>query len=424
MERAPKLERAPKAARVTYTQIFAVGEFRALWSAQLLSVAGDQLSRVALAVLVFARTGSALLTGAAYAATLLPWAVGGPVTAGLADRLPRRTLMIVCDVARAFLIALVALPGLPLWLMLVLVFASGMFAPPFSSARAALVPHVFPDEERYVAASAIGNTTLEVAQIVGFAFAGGVVALLGPRPALLLDAATFLLSGVILLVGVRHRGAARATGERTRWFADVRAGAALVFGDRRLRRLVGLAWLCALYIAPEALAVPYARSQGAGPIAVGLLLAANPAGTTVGALILARFVSSGTRARLMIPMAVLTGMPLMACALQPGLPLTWTLWALSGVFSAYNLSANAAFALAVPDDRRGQAFGLVISGMMIGQALGLLLAGLLGEFLSPLSAVAICGVLTLLAAAWLGRAGAREGNKRLAHSPVPSNSDT
>lgn len=402
------MERAPKEARVTYAQIFAVGEFRALWSAQLLSVAGDQLSRVALAVLVFSRTGSALLTGAAYAVTFLPWAVGGPVTAGLADRLPRRTVMIVCDAARALLIALVALPGLPLWLMLVLVFASGMFAPPFSSARAALVPHVFPDEDRYVAASAIGNTTLEVAQIVGFAFAGGLVALLGPRPALLLDAATFLLSGLVLAVGVRHRGAARVgDGRRKPWFADVRAGAALVFGDPRLRRLVGLAWLCALYIAPEALAVPYARSQGAGPLAVGLLLAANPVGTTVGALVLARFVSSATRARLMIPMAVLTGVPLITCALQPALPLTWTLWAVSGVFSAYNLSANAAFALAVPDARRGQAFGLVISGMMIGQALGLLLAGLLGEFLSALSAVAICGVLTVLAAAWLGQSGLR-----------------
>ncbi len=101
------------AAKVTYRQIFAVREFRALWSAQVLSVAGDQLSRVALSVLVFSRTGSALLTGAAYALTFLPWAVGGPLTAGLADRVPRRTLMIVCDVVRAILVALVALPVCP-----------------------------------------------------------------------------------------------------------------------------------------------------------------------------------------------------------------------------------------------------------------------------------------------------------------------
>lgn len=393
------------AAKVTYRQIFAVREFRALWSAQVLSVAGDQLSRVALSVLVFSRTGSALLTGAAYALTFLPWAVGGPLTAGLADRVPRRTLMIVCDVVRAVLVALVALPGLPLWLMLGLVFTAGLFAPPFSSAaRAALVPHVFPDEDRYVAASAIGNTTLEAAQIVGFAFAGGLVALLGPRPSLILDGLTFLASAALLAVGVSHRGAARSgeAGGRGRWLADLQAGATLIFGDRRLRRLVYLAWLCTFFIAPEGLAVPYAHSQGAGPVAVGLLLAANPVGATVGALGLARFVSSPTRMRWMIPMAALTGVPLMACALEPGLVLTWLLWAASGVFTAYNLPANAAFALAVPDARRGQAFGLVMSGMMVGQALGLLAAGFLADYVAPLSVVALFGVITVTVCGWLG----------------------
>jgi len=101
---------------------------------------------------------------------------------------------------------------------------------------------------------------------------------------------------------------------------------------------------------------------------------------------------------LMVPMAVLTGVPLVACAFQPGLTLTWLLWTASGVFSAYNLAANAEFALAVPDLRRGQAFGLVLSGMMVGQGVGLLLAGLLAEYLSPLSVVAVAGLGTVVAA--------------------------
>jgi MFS family permease len=390
--------------RVTYGEVFAVREYRALWSAQVLSVAGDQLARVALSVLVFDRTGSALLTGATYAMTFLPWAVGGPLTAGLADRLPRRTLMIVCDVVRALMVAAVALPGLPLWLMLVLLFVGGLFAPPFSSARASLIPQVFPDEDRYVVASAISNTTTQAAQVLGFATGGAVVALLGARPSLLLDAATFLASAVVVAVGVRRRAA--ATTKRTsrgRWTEDLRAGLVLVFGDRRLRALVLLAWLCSFYVAPEALAVPYAHSQGAGPVAVGLLLAANPVGSTTGALVVGRFVSASTRRRWMLPMAALTGVPLMVCVVQPGLPLTWLLWAASGIFSAYNLAANAEFALAVPNANRGQAFGLVISGMMVGQGAGLFLAGLLAEYPSPLSVVALAGLSTVLVAASLVR---------------------
>lgn len=390
--------------RVTYWQIFRVGEFRALWSAQVLSMAGDQVSRVALSVLVFNRTGSALLTGAVYAMTFLPWAVGGPVTAGLADRLPRRTLMIVCDVVRALVVAAVTLPGLPLWVMLVLLFGGGLCAPPFFSARAALIPQVFPDEDRYIAAAAIGSTTLEAAQIMGFALGGAVVALLGPRPSLLLDAGTFLASGLLVAVGVRSRAAARSGSTSAGgWLADLRTGAVLVFGDRRLRALVGLAWLCGFYIAPEALAVPYAHSQRAGPLAVGLLLAANPVGTTVGALLVGRFFSGAVRRRLMVPMAALTGLPLIACALQTGLVATWLLWAASGLFSAYNLAANAEFAMAVPDARRGQAFGLVISGMMVGQGIGLLLAGLVAEYLSPLSVVALAGAATVVAAVSLAK---------------------
>ena len=60
-------------------QVFAHREYRGLWIAHGLSLAGDQLARVALAVLVFDRTGSALATAGAYAVTFLPWLVGGPL---------------------------------------------------------------------------------------------------------------------------------------------------------------------------------------------------------------------------------------------------------------------------------------------------------------------------------------------------------
>lgn len=388
--------------RVTYGDVFAVREFRALWLAQVLSVAGDQLSRVALSVLVFNQTGSALLTATVYAMTFLPWAVGGPLTGGLADRLPRRTLMIVCDVVRAIMVAAVALPGVPLWAMLLLLFVGGLFAPPFSSARAAMMPQVFPDEDRYVAASAIGNTTYQSAQIIGFGVGGGVVALVGTRTSLVIDAATFLFSALVVVAGVRSRPAARSgrpSGVGS--IEDLRAGAALVFRNRRLRKLVLLAWLCGFAVVPEALAAPYAASQGGGPLAVGLLLAAIPVGTTIGALVVGRFMSTPTRRRWMVPMAALTGVPLALCILQPGLIMTWMLWTASGVFGAYDLAANAEFALAVPDASRGQAFGLVVSGMMVAQGIGLLLAGLFAEYLSPLTVVAIAGLLIMLSAAWL-----------------------
>lgn len=61
----------------TFGAVFAVPEFRVLWLAQVLSVVGDQLARVALSVLTFHRTGSPLLTGAVYALSYLPAVAGG-----------------------------------------------------------------------------------------------------------------------------------------------------------------------------------------------------------------------------------------------------------------------------------------------------------------------------------------------------------
>src|SRR5437660_1162991 len=85
-----------RSANPGFRDVFAVAEFRALWGAQLLSVAGDQLARVALTVLVYDQTRSALLAAVAYAASIIPVFLGGILLSGVTDRRPRRQVMIVC----------------------------------------------------------------------------------------------------------------------------------------------------------------------------------------------------------------------------------------------------------------------------------------------------------------------------------------
>src|ERR1700722_8212994 len=89
---------AGTAERATYREVFAVAEFRALWLAQLLSVTGDQLAKGAVTVLVYDRTHSALLAAVTFAVSFLPAFIGGLTLSGLADRLPRRAVMIACDI--------------------------------------------------------------------------------------------------------------------------------------------------------------------------------------------------------------------------------------------------------------------------------------------------------------------------------------
>lgn len=386
----------------TFLETFARGEFSALWLAQALSLLGDQLARVALSVLVFQRTNSPALTAGTYAITFLPWLLGGPLLSGLADRLPRRDVMVGCDLARAALLGLLALPHVPIVGICLLVFVAELFQPPFMAARSALLPDLFPDD-RYVMANAIGNITGEAAQLLGFAGGGVLVLAVSPRGALLLDAVTFLFSAALLRTALRARPAAARDRPPERPLRHFAEGITAVTSDVSLRPLVALAWLCALYVVPEGLAAPLAAGVGSTAVATGLVMAANPAGTVLGAAVLARCVGPPTRLTVMRPLAVLAVAPLLAFAAHPPLIVMLVLLFLSGLGSSYNLPANAAFVAAVPAHRRGAAFGLVSSGMYVGQGLAVALGGALASVVGPTTVVAVCGALGLAAALLLWR---------------------
>ena len=134
------------AAASTFRDVFAVREFRALWFSEILSIAGDRLALVALTLLVYDRTRSPLLAAATYAAGYVPWVIGGLFLADAADRHPRRSVMVACDAARAVLVAVMALPGVPLWALVALLFATTAFTPAFDSARSAITPDILQGE--------------------------------------------------------------------------------------------------------------------------------------------------------------------------------------------------------------------------------------------------------------------------------------
>jgi MFS family permease len=401
----------PAELPATYGEVFAVGEFRWLWFAQLGSVAGDQLARVALAVLVFDRTGSAGLSAVTYALTFLPDIIGGPLLAGLADRYPRRRLMILCDVARAVLVAAMAVPGASLWVLCVLLVAVQLLASPFQSARAALLPAILTGD-KFVLASSVSNITGQAAQLAGFVTGGTLVAAVGTGNALLVDAGTFGLSAVLLKFGVRERPLPEAGEARKGWWASLSTGARLVWSDRKLRYLVALACVAGFYVSIEGLAAPYAAAVGGGPAAVGILLAANPAGQMIGMLLLTR-AAPERRLTLMGPLAIGSCAPLIGCIAQPGLWVTVGLWMMSGLCASYQLAASAAFVLNVPDAQRGQAFGLARTALIVSQGVGVLAAGAAADRWAPASVVAAAGIFGVLVAA-----GAAYGYFRATRQPA------
>lgn len=374
--------------------MFAVGEFRALWLAQILSVAGDQLARVALTLLVFDRTHSAFLAAVTFAASVVPTFLGGILLSGLADRLPRREIMIACDLIRVVLVAVMAVSGIPTAVLVVLLFLVTLMGAPFISARAAVYPDILPGD-LYVLGTAVTITTLGFAQVVGFAVGGAAVGLFGVRTSLLLDAATFAVSALITRVWVRSRPAAQARASYgSRFRGGVRAGVRLVFGNPALCTPMLLGWLAAFYNAPpEGVAAPLAASLGGGAVAVGLILASQALGSSVGMVVFSRLVPPAGRVRWMNPLAVATCSVLILFAFRPPLPVALAVLCLSGLLDCFQLPANASFVSAAPPEQRSQAFGIAQGGMSLGQGLAMLVVGAVAERVSPSYVIAASGAI-------------------------------
>lgn len=400
--------------RAGFREVLAVREFRALWAAELLSVCGDQLARVGLAVLVYTQTSSAGLTALTYALTFLPALLGGVLLGWLADRFPRRELMVAVDVLRVVLAALMAVPVLPLPVLLTLVFLLTLGGAPFKAAQQALLPTIL-HGDRYVTGLALRTVTNQAAQVAGFLGGGAVLAVLDPHVVFGLNALTFAVAGAVVLFCVARRPAADPGARRERSVSAAR----LIWRDRRLRGLIALSWLVGVFTIPEALAAPYAAGLGVAVVAVGLLMAADPIGSVVGAALVAR-IPARHRPTMTRVLAVTAGVPLAACLLEPNLGVVVLLWTISGACTtAYLILAQASFVLAVPDHRRGAASGLASAGVLSSQGVAVLGAGVLADATNPVIAVATGGVAGIMLTGVVGMSWLRARPRR-ERTPVRS----
>lgn len=377
-------------------------EFAALTGAQIASEVGDHFARVAVAGIVLDRSGSVFLSALAFVVSFVP-GIGGSLLLGpLADRLPRKGLMIACDLARAAIIAVLALAAAaaaPLWVLMTLLFVAELFSAPFDAARSAVLPDVLPDPEDYLAGSGLSRVLFQANQVIGLA-AGGIVVYLNfsdsAEVALFIDAATFVASALVLAVGLRSRPAAAAETPRPRsLLPDVAEGARLVFTHPVRRVFVPLGWAAgAALVAPEGVALAYAVEHGE-PGLGGALMAALPAGAAVGSLLVTRR-GPAAAVRAIRPLIGIGCLALLVVGLDLGVYPTLALFVLAGACQAFLVPIMVVVNLTTPPGRRGAVNGLAGAGFNAAMAGGFLAAGLAADAVSPALAVLGSGALGLV----------------------------
>jgi MFS family permease len=373
----------------------ALGEFRALWAAEAVSIAGDQLAKVALALLVFQRTGSALASAAVYALSFLPALAGGLGLAQLADRYPRRTVLVTGALIQAGCVGAMAIPGMPLTAMCVLLVCSGVAQAPALSAQNALTRDVIDDDGLYYRSQDLRGVTTNTVMLLGLAGAGLLVSQVGTSTALLVDALTFAAAALLVRHQVAPRPAAGGAGAGTSWHT----GLTHIWRTRWLRSLLALSWLVGFAVVPEGLAAPLAAQLHAPSGAVGWLLAADPLGYVVGTFALSHYCTVEARQRLVGWFAIGSVLVLVGFAAVPALPFALLLLALAGAIGAYQVTVGATMTSWVPTEVRGGVFGVARTGLRVSQGVGVALGGVLAQAIgSAAHAIAIAGGVGVLIA--------------------------
>ncbi|MEV7842706.1 MFS transporter [Streptomyces cyaneofuscatus] len=376
-----------------YRAVFAVTEFRAVFAAHLLSLLGVVVSELALTVLVYDLTGSPLLSALTFALGLLPYVIGGTLFAGVADRYPARRVLVVCDLLCAVCVAVMLVPATPVAGLLALRCLVAAIAPVFTGTRMAALTDILGDGDLYVLGRSLLRIVSQSAMLIGFGAGGVLLTVLSPRGAITVTVVTFLCSAALLRFGIRDRPARAGSGSAT-LLKESLSGARLILGDRRIRALLLLLWLPAMFVvAPEALAAPYVAEIGAGPAALGLLLCAMAVGHVGAELFVGSALRPRTRSRIVLPVAAVGLLPLVVYVIRPGLPLALAALALAGMGAAYVIGLDQWFVDAVEPELRGRAMTLLTAGLMTIQGAGMALAGLAAEFFPVHHVVAGSGII-------------------------------
>ncbi len=397
-----------------YRDLFSNREFLSTYVADVQSVVGSNLARIAVAALVFARTNSTALTAAAFAISFAPY-LFSPWLSTFADLVPRRRLLVVGDFVRAALVTAILVPQLSIPLILMLLFLVELVTVPFGASRIALLSEIL-TADRFPLGNALVTSTRQILQVAGFALGGVLVGVIGARPTIAIDAVTYVISAVILRVclvarpapwrvaGVapvrpltgRHRAGALRTGRPNTW-TSMKEGLRMIVSTPRMRYLFSMLGIGpAVLVVSEGLAVPWAHQLEGSAALAGLIMAAPPLGNATGLLFFGRL-SFDTQQRLVGPLAVggavAVGLTGMLSWMSASRVLIIGVLVVAGGSLSYLSAVQSEVARTIPTHTRGRVFGLGNAVMQLSQGAAVAIAGLLAASVHVASALVATGML-------------------------------
>lgn len=400
-------------------------QFRYLWLAAVVSFAGDWFNTIATIILVNRYTDSTVAVGALFIARALPPFLLSPLAGVVADRFSRKKVLIATDVIRSFIVLGFLLVDGPedAWLIYTLTIAQFAVSAFFEPARAAILPSLIEGRDELLLANTLSSITWSAMLTLGAALGGIVAGIFGVPTALIIDAASFLLSAA-LIWRIQTAPREEPIGEMSSGWQDMVDGFRYVRHHPRTGFTASVKALTQIG-SPDIMIAVYAAQifpfGQDGALALGLLYAAAGLGAILGPLLANVFVDGSTRtlqnAIGVAFVAVTLGWLLFGWA--PTLPIALLAMLLRHMGGSTNWTySNVLLQLRVPDRFLGRVFALDFALFTLAMALSVWISGIIldNTGLQPRQLsflLAFGSLLPLLPWVWLNRSDPQ----RLAAAP-------
>ncbi len=384
---------------ITYRDVFRNGNWIRLWTGQTISQLGDFVSDIALPLLVYEITRSPVGLGLGFGVEMLPLIVVGPFAGVLADRVNRRTLLLVADITRIFC-ALGMFLSTNIWQLYLLALVAGIMQALFLATYSATIPQI--TQEQFTKSISLSYMGYNSMQVIGPMVAAGIIGLThGPRPAFLFDALTFAVASLLTLT-IRVENIQRQQ-SASHFLSDLRKGALFLWQNTRVRYFASHNMVLTLAGAASTLGtVLYIKTAlGLSPTAsdqlygiIGALLAGSLAFV---AWLIGLLDERISKRAFVVYAPLVTGLVYLLFIFHPGLGLVLPLFvAISAGTACSLLPRQTLMARTIPNDLRGRIYSCFNALTAITNVLAYGLFAGLGLFLPPGLVLTLAGVILLL----------------------------
>ncbi|AWB43396.1 MFS transporter [Paenibacillus sp. CAA11] len=352
------MEPALTSPSVQSERLYRNRNYMLLLCAKIISRFGDSIDSIAYSWMVYMLTGSKLLMGTLFAVNSIPSIVLSLFSGVFVDRWPKKIIVIVADYGRGSIVCLTALLFslglLEPWHLFVFTILNSSFEAFAAPAEISWIPRILP-KSRILQGNSLSSSASQTAELMGLAAAGAIIAFCGISGALWLDAATFIVSGLLTLFvapgsakeeepSADSQGSVRAKGKFQQYLHELKEGFSYVKTNRLIFTTILLAALVNFCLAPlNVLNTVYVKELlHGGPALVSSLSMGLTLGMILTGLGLAKWGDRCRKSTLILSGILLLGLGLALLSLPPWAPDKYTVIAAISLMFLIGVSVSLA----------------------------------------------------------------------------------